>query len=58
LMNMLVGDKTGTIECTMFGEMVQRFEGKFKEDQVFELANAVVGESNFMNNRYKKITIN
>jgi ssDNA-binding replication factor A large subunit len=37
-----IGDKSGTIECTMFGELAQRFEGKFKEDQVYEIANAQV----------------
>ena len=58
LLNIMVGDKSGTIECTMFGEMVQRFEGRFKEDQVFELANAAVSEGNYLGSRYTKLTIN
>jgi ssDNA-binding replication factor A large subunit len=58
LLNILVGDKSGTIECTMFGELVQRFEGRLKEDQIFELANAAVSEGNYLGNRYNKLIIN
>jgi len=35
LLKITVGDSSGTIECTMFGEAAQRFEGKFKEDQLY-----------------------
>jgi ssDNA-binding replication factor A large subunit len=35
LLKITVGDHSGTIECTMFGETAQRFEGKFKEDQLY-----------------------
>lgn len=42
----------------MFGEVAQRFENSFKEDQVYELANASVVENTYMGNHELKLTIN
>ena len=58
VLKITVGDSSGTMECTMFGETAQRFEGKFKEDQVYEISNGIVAESNYMGKRELKITIN
>ena len=30
-----VGDKSGTIDCTMFGDVAQKFDGKLIEDNVY-----------------------
>ena len=35
LKNIEIGDKSGTIECTMFGDVAQKFDGKLIEDNVY-----------------------
>jgi hypothetical protein len=58
LQSIEVGDESGTIECTMFGEVAQKFEGKFKEDQIFEIANASVSENTYMGQHTLRMIIN
>ena len=57
LKNIEIADRSGMIECTMFGETVHKFEGVFIEDQVYEISNVTVTENTFLGKTTIKITI-
>ena len=52
-----IGDRSGVIECNIFGEAAGKFENILKEDQVYEIANGVVNENSYLGSHKLKINL-
>ena len=57
LLSIEIGDKSGTIECTMFGDTAQKFEGNFVEDNIYEISNATIVENIYKGLHTLRVTI-
>lgn len=52
-----IGDRSGVIECNIFGEAAGKFENILKEDQVYEIANGAVNENSYLGSHKLKINL-
>jgi hypothetical protein len=57
LLSFDIGDRSGVIECTVYGEPAQRYSGTLKEDQIYEIANGFVSESSYLGQHKLKVTV-
>ena len=58
MMSLEVGDKSGNIDCTVFGDMAERLSGTLSEDQIYEIKDGYVNENTYLGKSSLRLTIN